>query len=169
MYIISQAKVYLWQRGKPVMVLLFEERAPNMNEYRSQSRLCERVIRREETETEGLVYSKFELWNLNAVLNSTLAGNFLNIPTISCQLTVTFKYVPSNWYMAGMCRPQWKCRLTTMAPPFSISSINQTLKLLYFWLVCVSSHKHRNIFPPYINCGTDYWFIQIHLVGEDRR
>ena len=32
---------------------------------------------------------------MNVVLNSTLAGNFLNFPTISYQLTFTSKYVPT--------------------------------------------------------------------------
>ena len=31
--------------------------APNTNEQRSRSGLCERVIRREETETEGFLHS----------------------------------------------------------------------------------------------------------------
>ena len=36
---------------------------PNMNEQRSRSGLCERVIRRKATETEGIVYIYFSMYH----------------------------------------------------------------------------------------------------------
>ena len=55
---------------------------PNMSEQRSRSGLCEGVIRREATETEGLVYNDICIWDFFSrnQLSSTL---IIHLPFVS--------------------------------------------------------------------------------------
>ena len=54
------------------LVVSLRSVASNTSEQRSRSGLCEGVIRREATETEGLV---LEIFERNSVQNSILLGN----------------------------------------------------------------------------------------------
>ena len=51
----GQAIVYLYEDAGLCKGRCLRGAAPNTNEQRSRSGLCEKVIRREATETEGLV------------------------------------------------------------------------------------------------------------------
>ena len=55
-YIIGQAIVYYNEGTRPFKGRCLRRAVANTNEQRSRSGLCERVIHREATETEGLVY-----------------------------------------------------------------------------------------------------------------
>ena len=56
-YILIVKYCFIYNReARSCRGCLLKRVAPNMNEQRSRSGLCERVIRREATESEGLVF-----------------------------------------------------------------------------------------------------------------
>ena len=72
---LGQAIVYLYDAGLCKGRCL-RDAAPNTNEQRLRSGLCEKVTRREATETEGLVIKKITKINISSPMDYSL--NFVS-------------------------------------------------------------------------------------------
>ena len=73
---LGQAIVYLYEDAGLCKGRCLRGAAPNTNKQRLRSGLCERVARREATETEGLVIKKITKINISSPMDYSL--NFVS-------------------------------------------------------------------------------------------